>query len=48
MQYTLRRMNIGQPTQLKCQLGVFTHLSVGQLYPNVEQRCPSWSRDEKS
>jgi hypothetical protein len=34
-------MNIGQPSELKYQRGIFTHLSLGQLYPNVEQRFPA-------
>ena len=35
-------MNIGQPGELKYYWGIFTHLSVGRLYPNVD---PGWSRD---
>jgi len=38
-------VNIGLPSQLKYQWVIFTHPSLGRLYPHVEQRCPCWSRD---
>jgi len=43
IQYTILCMNIGQPGQLKYQWGIFTQVSVGRLYPDVEQSCPGWS-----
>jgi len=45
IQYTILYMYVRQPSQLKYQLGTFIQVSVGRLYPNVQQRCSGWWRE---
>jgi len=46
-EYTILCMNIGQPSQLKYQWDIFTCVSEGWLYPNVEQKCPDLSPESR-